>query len=122
VLVVEDEDSLRQAVVKVLRKSGFEVREAADGSAAIDVLRKKGPEIDLVLLDMTMGGASSREIVAEVAKTMPGTKVILTSAFCQEMVADGVTGPPICGFIRKPFQIANLLQVVGDALSTAKSR
>jgi PAS domain S-box-containing protein len=77
VLVVEDEDSLRQAVVKVLRKSGFEVLEAADGSAAIDVLRKKGREIDLVLLDMTMGGASSREIVAEVAKTRPDTKVIL---------------------------------------------
>ena len=121
VLVVDDEDSLRQPVVKVLRKSGFEVLEATDGSAAIDVLRKRGPEIDLVLLDMTMGGASSREIVAEVAKTMPDTKVILTSAFSQEMVADGVTGPPIWGFIRKPFQIANLLQVVRDALSTAGS-
>jgi DNA-binding NtrC family response regulator len=121
VLVVEDEDSLRQAVVKVLRKSGFEVLEAADGSAAIDVLRKKSREIDLMLLDMTMRGASTHEILGEVAKTTPDTRVILTSAFGQETVV-GMTESQICSFIRKPFQITNLLQVLRDALSTGRSR
>ena len=54
VLVVDDEDALRDGVAKVLRKSGFQVLEAANGTAAIDLLRANGPGIDMVLLDMTM--------------------------------------------------------------------
>jgi DNA-binding NtrC family response regulator len=100
-LVVEDEDNLRRALVKVLRKSGFEVLEAANGSSAIDILHKKGHEIDL-MLDMTMPGTSSHEIVAEVAKSRPDTRVILTSAYSQEMAVEGMTESQICGFIRKP--------------------
>ena len=71
VLVVEDEDPLRQAVFKMLRKKGFEVLEAADGSAAIDLLRASGRKIDVMLLDMTIPGASSHEVVAEAAKARP---------------------------------------------------
>ena len=54
VLVVEDEDSLRQAVEKMLRKNGFEVFEAADGSSAIDLLRANRRKVDVILLDMTI--------------------------------------------------------------------
>jgi hypothetical protein len=57
VLVVEDEVPLRQAVVKTLRKTGFEVFEAPDGSAAIDLLRASADKIDPILLDMTIPGA-----------------------------------------------------------------
>jgi hypothetical protein len=56
VLVVEDEDILRQAVTKVLRKNNFEVFEAADGSFAIDLLRSNQGMIDVILLDMTIPG------------------------------------------------------------------
>jgi DNA-binding response OmpR family regulator len=65
VLVVEDEDVLRQAVTKTLRKNGFEVFEGADGSFAIDLLRANQGIIDVILVDMTIPGASSREVVAE---------------------------------------------------------
>jgi hypothetical protein len=53
VLVVEDEDPLRLAVVKMLRNTGFEVLEAANGSAAIELLRTNGGKIDVILLEMT---------------------------------------------------------------------
>ena len=52
VLVVEDEDPLRHAIVKMLRKTGFEVFEAAEGSSAIKLLRGDGGKIDVILLDM----------------------------------------------------------------------
>ena len=74
VLVVEDEGHLRQAVVKMLRKTGFEVFEAADGSSAIDLLRADGDKIDVILLDMTIPGASSHEIVAQAANAKPDIK------------------------------------------------
>jgi len=63
VLVVEDETSLRFAIAKALRKAEFSVLEAADGSAAIDLLRAHTDKVVLILLDLTTPGAPSREVV-----------------------------------------------------------
>jgi DNA-binding NtrC family response regulator len=111
---VEDEDYLRQAIVKMLRKTGFEVFEAAEGSSAIKLLRGDGGKIDVLLLDMTMAGASSHEIVAEAVNAKPDIKVILTSAYSQEMIA--MSAPQIHSFIRKPFQFGDLLKALRNSL------
>jgi len=63
VLFVEDEDILRQVVAKMLRTRGFLVIEAADGWRAINCLRDREQGIDAVLLDMTIPGSGSREVV-----------------------------------------------------------
>jgi PAS domain S-box-containing protein len=110
VLIVEDEGPIRQAVTKMLRNTGFEVFEVADGSSAIDLLRANGGNIDLILLDMTIPGASSSEVVAEAGNVRPDIKVVLTSAYSQEMIADAMNAPQISGFIRKPFQLEDLLK------------
>ena len=116
VLVVEDEEPLRQAVVKMLRKAGFTVFEAADGASAIARLRADGDKVDVMLLDLTIPGASHHEVVAEAAKAKPNIGVILTSAYGQEMI--GETSPlQIRGFIRKPFQFGDLLNTLRNALS-----
>jgi PAS domain S-box-containing protein len=118
VLVVEDEAPLRQAVVKMLCKTGFEVVEAADGSCAIDLLRAHGDKIDVILLDMTIPGATSQEIVAEAANTSAKIRVILTSAYSREMIADGMNAPQIRSFIRKPFQLGDLVKTLRSSLSS----
>ena len=118
VLVVEDEDQLRQGIVKMLRKAGFEVFEGAEGSSAIKLLHEYEGKIDVVLLDMTMPGASNREIIAEAVNAKPDIKVILTSAYSQEMVANSTSAPQIHSFIRKPFQFADLLKTLRSSLSS----
>jgi len=118
VLVVEDESHLRQPIVKMLRKTGFEVFEAADGTSAIDLLRANEGGIDVILLDMTLPGASSSEVVAEVANARPEIRVILTSAYSQEMIADGMNSPQVRAFIRKPFQFGDLLKTIRSSLSS----
>jgi signal transduction histidine kinase len=118
ILVVEDEGPLRHAVVKMLRKTGFEVFEAADGSTAIDVLRADGDKIAVILLDMTMPGASCGEIVAQAANANPEIKVILTSAYSQEMIEGAMTQPQIHSFLRKPFRLADLLKTLRNSLSS----
>jgi PAS domain S-box-containing protein len=118
ILVVEDEDQLRQAVVKTLRKTGFEVFEAADGSSAIDLLHEVGSKIDAILLDMTIPGTPSQEIVTEAANTRPDIRVILTSAYSQETIAGALTAPQIRSFIRKPFQLGDLLKTLRSSLSS----
>jgi CheY-like chemotaxis protein len=117
VLVVEDEDALRQAIVKMLRKTGFEVFEAADGASAIDRLRTDGYRVDVILLDLTIPGASHHEVIAEAAKARPGIGVILTSAYSQEKIAGETSPLPIRSFIRKPFQFGDLLDVLRNALA-----
>jgi PAS domain S-box-containing protein len=118
VLVVEDEGHLRQPIVKMLRKTGFEVFEAADGTAAIDLLRAHKGRIDVILLDMTLPGASSYEIVAEAGNAGPEIRVILTSAYSQEMIAGAMNNPQIYGFIRKPFQLGDLVKTLRSSLSS----
>jgi PAS domain S-box-containing protein len=116
VLVVEDEDPLRQAIVKMLRKTGFEVFEAADGASAIARLRADGDKVDVMLLDLTIPGASHHEVVAEAARAKPNISVILTSAYSREAIGGEMTTLPIRGFIRKPFQFRDLLNTLRSAL------
>jgi len=116
VLVVEDEDPLRQAVVRMLRNKGFKVLEAGNGSIAINILRTSGGKIDLILLDMTIPGASSAEIVTEAVRIRPDARVILTSAYSQEMLKLPNSDPQIRGFIRKPFQFGDLVKTLSNTL------
>jgi PAS domain S-box-containing protein len=118
ILVVEDEDLLRKAVVKMLRKTGFQVFEAADGTSAVDLLRARGAGIDAILLDMTLPGASSQDIVAEAANARPDVTVILTSAYSREMIDGTIRAPQIRSFIRKPYQFEDLLKTLKRELSS----
>jgi CheY-like chemotaxis protein len=118
ILVVEDEDPLRLAVVRMLRKTGFAVLEADNGSAAINLLRANRGKIDVVLLDMTIPGASSREVVAEAVEITPEIRVVLTSAYSQEMLKPPMNTSQIHAFIRKPFQFADLVETLRNASSS----
>ena len=108
VLVVEDEELLRQAVSKALARRGITVLDAADGSAAMDLLHTRIGEMDAVFLDMTLPGATSRQIVEEVHRLRPGLEVILTSAYPQEAAEKAFAGLGIERFIRKPYHLADL--------------
>jgi two-component system, cell cycle sensor histidine kinase and response regulator CckA len=71
VLVIEDEDTLRLSVSKILRAKGFSVIEASDGNAAIDLIRADEPGIAVVLLDMTLPGMSGSQVFAELRRIRP---------------------------------------------------
>ena len=122
ILIVEDEDLLRQPVVTILRKTGFIVFEAADGSSAIDLLRINGHHMDAILLDLTIPGASSTEVIAEAAKIRPDIKVILTSAYSREMIGEALNAPQIRGFIRKPYRLAEFVKTLQALLSRSATQ
>ena len=115
-LFVEDEDVTRQALATMLRNAGFDVLEAADGSSAIAALRNANQKIDAMLLDMSIPGPSSKEVLAEAAQSQPTARVLLTSAYNEEMVRSTLSGPLVRGFIRKPFAFANLVRSLRSIL------
>src|SRR5262249_39384538 len=118
ILVLEDEEILRQAAARSIRKHGFNALEASNRSAAIEILRASGEQIDLMLLDMTFPVDSIHEVVREYSRVRPDGKVILTSAYSEDMTRTSVSAPQICGFIRKPFHLAELVKTLRDAISS----
>jgi PAS domain S-box-containing protein len=116
ILVVEDEELLRGAVSKSLRRLGFLVVEAGDGSQAMELLRARKDELRAVLLDVTLPGVSSREILDEAGRIRPNMRVVVTSAYSKETV-DSTFGLPVPHFIRKPFLIGDLMRMLTGPLS-----
>jgi DNA-binding response OmpR family regulator len=118
ILVVEDEDLLRLAVAKTLRKRGFTVVEASDGSAAMNLIRANTESIDLLLLDVTLPGLSSREVLEETRGIRPDLTVALTSAYGKETVDATFAGLGVRHFIQKPFQLDDLVAFLQGALAS----
>ena len=122
VLVVEDDALLRRAVSSGLRKKGFEVIEATDGTSAIQLIRADQQEFNVILLDITLPGASSLEVFEEARLAHPDLEVIFTSAYSKETSEASLAGLRIERFIRKPFQLVDLLGILQDALSPQEGR
>jgi CheY-like chemotaxis protein/two-component sensor histidine kinase len=81
VLMVEDEETLRRGVAKLLRARGFNVLEAADGTAAMEVFRSHASEVDVVVLDVTLPGLSGQKVLQTLREIRPAIRVIITSAY-----------------------------------------
>ena len=115
--MIEDEELIRRAISLALKKSGFTVMMASDGSAVMDLLRTYKNDIDVILLDVTLPGISSRKIFEEAQRVRPDPKVILTSAYGKETIDTAFAGLRVEHFIRKPFQVRDLMNLLQGALS-----
>src|SRR5262245_49883878 len=120
ILMVEDEDTIRLSVSKMLRKRGFVVIEAANGGAAIDLLHAHKNEVRVILLDMIIPGATSREVFDEARYLRPDIKVILTTASSPTAFLDWPQ-VQLEDFIRKPYQINDLVRLLQDALARGRN-
>ena len=106
VLVVEDEQSLREPLVYLLEKEGYEVLDAADGNAAIDLFRSSNP--DIVLLDLMMPGMSGNEVCRVIRQTSNVPVIMLTA---KDSEIDKVVGLEIGAddYVTKPYSTRELL-------------
>jgi PAS domain S-box-containing protein len=114
VLVVEDEEMLLYAVSKLLQRRGFSVIQASNGCSALELIRDPVNRIDAMLLDVTIPGASSRDVLDEALRLRPGALPVLTSAYSRETVVVSMNGLTVDHFIRKPFQIDELVTLLQD--------
>jgi PAS domain S-box-containing protein len=115
ILVVEDEDTLRAAVCKILRRSGITVFEASNGETAVELFRANTEIINVVLLDLTLPGMHGSEILRELRRMRPNVKVVITSAYSQDwaLASAGEQQPWL--YIRKPFHFRELAEVLRKA-------
>jgi CheY-like chemotaxis protein len=116
ILIVEDEESLRHAVSRMLQNTGFSVLEANDGAAALEVIRTPHHRLDLVLLDITLPGIPSRAVFEEAKQRRPDMRVIVTSAYSSEISASSLGGR-FESFIRKPYRLSDLVRLIRHTLA-----
>lgn len=117
VLVVDDEEIVRNLMASVLADAGFEVLTASDGVEALEVFDANVDRIRLILLDMTMPRMNGEEVYAEIRAKNRDTSIILMSGFSEEHVTRGISGEG-AKFLKKPFEITVLLDAVQDVLDS----
>jgi CheY-like chemotaxis protein len=114
VLMVEDEEALRFATAKALRRRGFSVFTADEGPAAVEVFRAHAEDIEVVLLDSNLPGFSGREVLRRIRAIKPGVSVILSSAYPPELAVSATSGEQPSGFLRKPYRFADLVRALQE--------
>jgi PAS domain S-box-containing protein len=118
-LVVEDEDALREAMCDYLRSLGYVVLEANSGSQALVIAAQQG-EIDLLITDVVMPKMSGRELSQTMESLRPGMKTIHMSGYTDDAVLrHGISEG--ASFLQKPFSLGTLARKVHDALFSHKS-
>ena len=116
VLLVEDEESVRQLVRDTLEAKGYKVVEAGDGEAGLAAAAKHEGKIDLVITDVVMPGLGGRELVERLAKTRPETKVLYLSGYTEDAIISEGTIESGTAFLQKPFTLQNLSRKVREVL------
>jgi signal transduction histidine kinase/CheY-like chemotaxis protein len=114
ILVIEDEDTLREALARMLRKRNLNVVEVGDGKSALELYRTNPSEIDVVLLDMTLPGMQGREVLAELRRIRPELKVIVTSAFGKDQALSTMGELQPWLYIRKPYRFNELMELLRE--------
>ena len=110
---MEDEELIRLSVSTALRKKGFSVVEASDGSAAMNLIRANTENFNV-----TLPGLSSREVLEETRRIRPDLTVALTNAYGKETVNATFAGLGVRHYIQKPFQLEDLVAFLQGALAS----
>jgi PAS domain S-box-containing protein len=117
-LLAEDDPIMRKLTRKMLEEHGYEVLEAINGEAALDVISCNSKRIDLILTDVVMKGMNGPELVLRLMDSHPEMKIVYMSGYTGELVAhQGLqSGIPL---LEKPFTRAALLKIIDEALDAA---
>lgn len=116
VLLVEDEDGVRNLARQALEARGYRVLEASDGESAIQICKEHHGVIDLLLSDVVMPRMSGRELREHLASTHPDTRVIFTSGYTDDAIVRHGVLQAESDFLQKPFTIHALLRKVREVL------
>jgi two-component system response regulator PilR (NtrC family) len=120
ILVVDDENSMREFLEIMLHKEGYQVATAAGGGEAIDLLKKS--DFDLVITDIRMKEIDGLEVLKRCKELHPHTIVIMISAYASTSTAVEAMKWGAYDYLPKPFKVREIKAVIRDALDTAEAQ
>ncbi len=116
ILLIEDEEVLRELVGNIFLSKGYNVLPAADGEEAMDIYRRTGREIAVVFSDMGLPKLKGEEVFEQLHVIDPQVKVILTSGFVDPNLKQELLKAGVKGVIQKPFNPIEVLQLIRDVI------
>ncbi|MEW6252635.1 MAG: PAS domain S-box protein [Planctomycetota bacterium] len=120
VLVIDDEEEIRDVVEAVLASRGLTVLCAADGQRGLALFRAHRDAIDAVLLDMNMPGMSGEEVFAALRAEKPDVRVIVSTGYSEQEAALHFADAPLAGFVHKPYTASALVEKIGTAIAAVR--
>ena len=117
ILVVDDEQMMRELMAKALRNRGYRVLEAADGSEALQLLEDTPETINMLVTDVIMPRITGIELARRMRETRPDVTVLLVSGFSEEMFTGEVAKSQNLPLLKKPFRTNVFIDKVSEILA-----
>jgi len=116
VLVVDDEPSIRELLAKTLALAEYDVDTASDGTSALDRLRERHSDYDLLIADLRMPGMDGLSLIREAKHINPNIPIIIITGFSTESAAIEAVNLGVAGYLTKPFRVPQVLAAAAKAL------
>ena len=118
ILVIDDEEIIREVIGQLLQREGYEVSTVTNGEEGLELA--KGQSFDLVLLDLMLPGMGGMETLSEFVENYPETVVIMLTAYASIQTAVSATKKGAFDFVTKPFKNDELLLIIKNGLEKQK--
>jgi CheY-like chemotaxis protein len=116
ILLVDDEESIRQLGEELLGSFGYKVITAPDGESALDLYEKGNGRVDLVILDLSMPGMGGKRCLEKLVEINPLIKVIIASGYSISGPTKDAIDSGAKGFVSKPYEAGQMLQAVREVI------
>ena len=116
ILLVDDEEYIRELGVELLTDAGYKVLTATDGEEGLELYRKEQENIDLIILDLVIPGMGGKKCYKEILKINPKAKVLIVSGYSANGPGKEAIEAGAKGFVGKPFDVSHLLETIREIL------
>ena len=116
ILVVDDQENVRELIREILESHGYGVLAAANGAEALALVQASARRIDLLLTDVVMPGMSGKELAGQLQRETPGLKVLFMSGYTENVIVNRGILKPGVEFLPKPLTPDSIISNVGRVL------
>ena len=114
ILVVDDEEIIRNTATHMVEAAGFNVLTAADGAEAVAIFEQRQGKIDLTILDLSMPGMSGERALERIRGQWPDARIVISTGFMDETVFRRLRNSRIAGYLQKPYTLARVSEMLRD--------
>ncbi len=122
ILLVDDEDMIRELTSEFLQEHGYTVHTAESGEEALQIHERKKHEIDLVLIDLGMPGMGGEQCIARMLENAPDTTILVASGYSGHPISKNPASYGVQGFVNKPYKFHELEIRIAEVMEKKQER
>jgi signal transduction histidine kinase/CheY-like chemotaxis protein len=122
VLVVDDEDTVRDLICVLLERAGWKVESVENGELAVEILKREADRFECIALDILMPVMGAEQVLQELDRASIRLPIVLMSGYSETRLGEFRKNKNITEIVSKPFRAANFLEVIDAAASTRRRK